>query len=32
MLNDVGMNAEGLMEFIRHHLGEAGVSAKIKSV
>jgi 1-deoxy-D-xylulose-5-phosphate synthase len=33
MLNDVGMNKDGLMEFIQHHLGEeAGVSAKIKSV
>jgi len=32
MLNDVGMNKEGLMEFIQHHLGESGQSAKIKSV
>jgi len=32
MLNDVGMNKEGLMEFIRHHLGENKQSAKIKSV
>jgi 1-deoxy-D-xylulose-5-phosphate synthase len=32
MLNDVGMNKEGLMEFIRHHLGEHKQSAKIKSV
>jgi 1-deoxy-D-xylulose-5-phosphate synthase len=32
MLNDVGMNKEGLMEFIQHHLGESGHSAKIKSV
>jgi len=32
MLNDVGMNEAGLMEFIRHHLGEHKQSAKIKSV
>jgi 1-deoxy-D-xylulose-5-phosphate synthase len=32
MLNDVGMNKEGLLEFIRHHLGEHKQSAKIKSV
>ena len=32
MLNDVGMNMEGLMEFIRHHMGEQEQSAKIKSV
>jgi 1-deoxy-D-xylulose-5-phosphate synthase len=32
MLNDVGMNEEGLLEFIQHHLGEAGKSARIKSV
>jgi 1-deoxy-D-xylulose-5-phosphate synthase len=32
MLNDVGMNKEGLLEFIRHHLGEHKRSAKIKSV
>ena len=32
MLDDVGMNKEGLMQFIRHHLGEHEQSAKIKSV
>ena len=32
MLNDVGMNQEGLIEFIQHHLGEHKQSAKIKSV
>ncbi len=32
MLNDVGMNKEGLMEFIRHHLGESRQKTKIKSV
>ncbi len=32
MLNDVGMNKEGLMAFIQHHLGESTQSAKIKSV
>lgn len=32
MLNDVGMNKEGLLEFIQHHLGEHKQSAKIKSV
>jgi 1-deoxy-D-xylulose-5-phosphate synthase len=32
MLNDVGMNKEGLLEFIRHHLGDHEQSAKIKSV
>lgn len=32
MLNDVGMNKEGLMAFIKHHLGESEQSAKIKSV
>lgn len=32
MLNDVGMNKEGLMKFIQHHMGESVQSAKIKSV
>ena len=32
MLNDVGMNKEGLLAFIRHHLGEHEQRAKIKSV
>ncbi len=37
MLNDVGMNEEGLMEFIQHYLGEQDLSeqkpyTKIKSV
>ena len=32
MLNDVGMNQEGLIEFIQHHMGESGQKIKIKSV
>lgn len=32
MLNDVGMNEEGLIEFIQYHLGESRQNAKIKSV
>ncbi len=32
MLNDVGMNQEGLIDFIQHHIGESGQKVKIKSV
>lgn len=32
MLADVGMNQEGLIEFIQHHLGESRQITKIKSV
>ena len=32
MLNDVGMNKEGLIDFIQHHCGDIKLSPKIKSV